>query len=493
MPSHPPPRPPLQLGGLLSELVPRHLMDPFERSLHAVLTDNPYGATTAIREAFGEGWLLSHLWDLLWRSHAVPAVPMPDSQLEYRDHFLLQYSKALGARPALWQLSAAYVIELMIPSKPKLAARKCLVQILQERVPRHKFALRKALHICEQFELEATAQQLVKKHFARSNTHAVRSSEAPPLLLADEAGALASRYETLANASLDEMQAILIARPKNNSAQACSTKEDVGSATMQLALLLRLTGPRHYSGPSWLPAFFELSRLLCQGVTQLPHAKAQWRIIQLFTDPNRPPQLLRRLLRLFAASEWQQASLHTLDVPMAASPRWARLRRAKVSAAVSDYGNEQPAVNELAFHVYYSSQDDCLTVSTAPHQVGILLFGVTDNYTMMTKALEIKRYSRHSSTEIVRELEGRTGTQTQFEQVVQCEASPLGVSCLFRPNQCLTCIFVTFPFSSNPLASVINISLYQLQLSLSLSHNLAEAVLHAGLSASKLAIWESGS
>merc|ERR1712070_614175 len=102
--------------------------------------------------------------------------------------------------------------------------------------------------------------------------------------------------------------------------------------------------------------------------------KAQWRIIQLFTDPNRPPQLLRRL----AASEWQQASLHTLDVPMAASPRWARLRCAKV---------------------------------------GILLFGVTDNYTMMTKALEIKRYSRHSSTEIVRELEGRTGTQTQFEQL----------------------------------------------------------------------------
>ena len=35
-------------------------------AIRACRADDPYGAMTAVRAFHGDGWLIAHLWDLLW-------------------------------------------------------------------------------------------------------------------------------------------------------------------------------------------------------------------------------------------------------------------------------------------------------------------------------------------------------------------------------------------------------------------------------------------
>lgn len=196
------------------------------------------------------------------------------------------------------------------------------------QVPRHAFALRKSLHICERFELEATAQQLLARHMAaHQRTQGVALPDAPHPLLADEEGLLAARHEALAQAALDETQRSVVAAFKALGARGAAGDSE-GAATVQLANLLRAAGPQHYSGPSWLPAFFELLGLLRRGAAQLPRAKARSLVLQLCNDPTTPRRLLLRLLQLLAAPEWQQG--HPPHAPMADSSLLTLLGRTEV-------------------------------------------------------------------------------------------------------------------------------------------------------------------
>ena len=239
--------------------MPQRLLDPFERSLYAALADDPWEATVAIREALGEGWLLSHLWDLIRRSNMVPPAPMPGSQLDCRDHFMLQYSKALGACPVLWQISVAYATELSMPLKPKATSKQWLKELLLQQVPRHTFALRKASSLCERLELEDIAQQLLISYFAACHKRIALRSEAPQPLLADKAGNLALRHEIVASASLNETHASLMTRSKSYCAKDYSgCPKSAIYATSQLAALLRAasvieTSPVRFPGglKSW--------------------------------------------------------------------------------------------------------------------------------------------------------------------------------------------------------------------------------------------------
>ena len=63
-----------QLGALLAQCTPAESLDPFQSVLVAILSDDPYAAMRAIRAAYGDGWLLAHLWDLLWRAGSVRAL-----------------------------------------------------------------------------------------------------------------------------------------------------------------------------------------------------------------------------------------------------------------------------------------------------------------------------------------------------------------------------------------------------------------------------------
>ena len=304
--------------------MPQRLLDPFERSLYAALADDPWEATVAIREALGEGWLLSHLWDLIRRSNMVPPAPMPGSQLDCRDHFMLQYSKALGACPVLWQISVAYATELSMPLKPKATSKQWLKELLLQQVPRHTFALRKASSLCERLELEDIAQQLLISYFAACHKRIALRSEAPQPLLADKAGNLALRHEIVASASLNETHASLMTRSKSYCAKDYSgCPKSAIYATSQLAALLRAASPPQYSGPSWLPSFFELVQLLRQGASRLLCAQAQLRVLQLVNNTKTPQSILFRLVRVFAATALPERRLHTpprqpmADLPLA--------------------------------------------------------------------------------------------------------------------------------------------------------------------------------
>lgn len=90
----------------------------FHRVLIAILSDDPYAAVGSIRDAFDEGWLLAHLWDMLWRAGAVGLDTMPNSEMLVRDHLLLQYAKALGACEGLWQLASLYASDLIVRQRP---------------------------------------------------------------------------------------------------------------------------------------------------------------------------------------------------------------------------------------------------------------------------------------------------------------------------------------------------------------------------------------
>ena len=58
-----------------------------------MLSDDPYGTLKAVRHAYGDGWLIAHLWDLLWRAGAVGVDLMPGSTLDVRSFLMLQRSR----------------------------------------------------------------------------------------------------------------------------------------------------------------------------------------------------------------------------------------------------------------------------------------------------------------------------------------------------------------------------------------------------------------
>ena len=65
----------LRDGGLLAACLPTEAeaaLPPFEKALVGCLRDNPYEMLEAARAGWGDGWLLAHMWDLLWRARRVP-------------------------------------------------------------------------------------------------------------------------------------------------------------------------------------------------------------------------------------------------------------------------------------------------------------------------------------------------------------------------------------------------------------------------------------
>ena len=110
-----------QLAQVLDRCLPpggRGRLDPFESVLVHILNDDPYGTLKAVRAAYGDGWLIAHLWDTLWRAGAVGVDSMPGSSLDVRSFLMLQHARALGSCPSLWQLSALYASDLLYPAAP---------------------------------------------------------------------------------------------------------------------------------------------------------------------------------------------------------------------------------------------------------------------------------------------------------------------------------------------------------------------------------------
>ena len=70
----------LRDGGLLAACLPTEAeaaLPPFEKALVGCLRDNPYEMLEAARAGWGDGWLLAHMWDLLWRARPAPPHPTP--------------------------------------------------------------------------------------------------------------------------------------------------------------------------------------------------------------------------------------------------------------------------------------------------------------------------------------------------------------------------------------------------------------------------------
>ena len=213
-----------QLGEVIDRCLPpaeRNSLDPFAAVLVSVLSDDPYGTLKAVRHAYGDGWLIAHLWDLLWRAGAVGVDLMPGSTLDVRSFLMLQHARALGTCPSLWQLSALYAVDLLEPAAPpapsaaalsaprsslggglfqaaggttqlntlgsaNAAARDSARAWLQELVtsqplPLHSVKLRKLLAFCEQHGMQADARALIGRaaNAKRAARQAAATATAP--------------------------------------------------------------------------------------------------------------------------------------------------------------------------------------------------------------------------------------------------------------------------------------------------------------------------
>ncbi|KAL1524496.1 hypothetical protein AB1Y20_019390 [Prymnesium parvum] len=220
-------------------------LNPFERALLAIIRDDPYSALGCISEAYGEGWLVAHLWDMLWRAGAVGVHVMPESTLSFRDHFFLQYAKALGARDGMWQLAALYATDLVQQQPP--CAREWLSQFLASQPPTHAVRVRKILAICEQLRLDGAAQAVFSRAAAakRSRRTAAAAAAPPDAMELCDGAPPSGEVEALAAAALRE---------------AADAQADA-PATMELRAMLRcegVGGPRYFAGPGWLPDFFRV-------------------------------------------------------------------------------------------------------------------------------------------------------------------------------------------------------------------------------------------
>ena len=273
----------------LSELLPSAacVQRPEERILLAALSDNPYACMDAVRDTYGDDWLLAHLYDLLCRAGEIRVdESTPEGRLE-RNFFMIQYAKKIGQELPMWQLSLQYLAPLLdIPQ-----ARACAANFLENQPIPHVIKLRKILEACERLGLKETAINIVERHCQKNMPEPIQFDDTT-LDITDEQSFKAASIEKIALRALD---AVL-----SNDAS-----ED---ALNKLRSLLRsggAAGPMYFDGPSWLQPFASIVEQLYRDPSQhallfshitslccgesLNHSVCRWNDVP-------PPRLTRRLL-----------------------------------------------------------------------------------------------------------------------------------------------------------------------------------------------------
>ena len=337
-----------QLPSLLAELVPsthEARNDPFQAIVIAILADDPWATLEKVRNAFGDGWLASHLWDLLSRAGIVGVDQMADKKLDVRSYLMLQYARALGTVPSLWQLAAQYAADLLCTPSAESAkkARELIGQLVREQPVPHVVKLRKLLALCEQHGMVDEARELVSRA-ARARAQSAQDGVARPAAAALDffvpAADATERLITIAECALD---AAVDA--------AASGAPLAGSAIAELRAMLRskgVGGARYYTGPKWLPLYVDLLELVTAmrptaggnvadvgmvmddaavggGGTGETAQRIQALLVTLATERNDvvgdilPNPLMRKLLQLVSGLGWAPAV--AVDVAVAVGGR----------------------------------------------------------------------------------------------------------------------------------------------------------------------------
>ena len=329
---------------MLDEVLPpneRARLDPYSSALVACLSDDPYASLRSMRSGFGDGWLISHLWDLLARAGAVGADVMSENGLEIRAYLLLQHARALGSCASLWQLSAHYAADLLVPggaatlgdaaaAQADDAARAWLRELVQsQQPPMHAVRLRKLLTLCEQYGMMDEAHALVSRaagakraakgvgelaEAAAAQAESMAMNTSSSSYAAAPAASSAAPLVDEAKGALNE--AIDAALVQDNGGRA---PED-GPATAALRALLRcegIGGGSYYAGPRWLPPFFSLLGLIASPKAAGPHASQQAKTLLIGLASGRvdsvgdglPDALMLELLR-FVGGLTKHATSH---------------------------------------------------------------------------------------------------------------------------------------------------------------------------------------
>ena len=314
-----------QLRDLLQQCLPEGAasLDAFQGILVAILSDDPYAALRAIRAAYGDGWLLAHLWDLFWRAGAVRASlrhpssplhpithhqpstpahpspplgtpahpspptspvwplqvgaddPMADTGMDVRSYLMLQHAKALGSSPPLWQLSAQYTEDLIdgAPSSalfppPRQTAQAEAVAAATAREARAwlcELVLKQPVdHVVKLRKLVALCERHrlhaeAEELIAKSARHKRALRYGEPASAAAEGGASPAMVSSQLEATAEKALDEAVERAK-----AAGLAEE-GRATAELRAMLRnegVGGARYYSGPRWLPPYFALLEVI---------------------------------------------------------------------------------------------------------------------------------------------------------------------------------------------------------------------------------------
>jgi len=315
---------PTRLRWDIHELLPSAEGLPLEeKAMLAILADNPYAARDAIRAAHGDGWLVTHLWDILWRARIVELGTFTaDSTLDSRQFSILQYAKALGEREPLWQLAVEYASDVQFNGQLCDEARAFIIDLLKrhETLRLHAFKVRKLLHVCERFNLTASAHELLnayetsqraKRGAAPAVAEFAARAAVPPieaLFSGDAVSTEDARLKTIAQQALEEALAISpLVRGGGSKAEAPMLAE--------LRAKLRsasLATPGFYDGPQWLPSYLGLLELLHSGTDDA--VKMRQLCISFFTVTlgavptfDVPQPVVDRLLALLAAVEKEPA------------------------------------------------------------------------------------------------------------------------------------------------------------------------------------------
>eukprot|EP00316_Scyphosphaera_apsteinii_P019901 CAMPEP_0119302894 /NCGR_PEP_ID=MMETSP1333-20130426/4407_1 /TAXON_ID=418940 /ORGANISM="Scyphosphaera apsteinii, Strain RCC1455" /LENGTH=681 /DNA_ID=CAMNT_0007305391 /DNA_START=22 /DNA_END=2067 /DNA_ORIENTATION=- len=298
-----------QVADLVRELVPPlHSLDAFQRALTGILSDDPYAAVQAIREAYGDGWLVAHLWDLLCRVSRVQVDQMQDSDLDFRQYLLLQYAKALGGCGPLWQLAVEYASDLVHPPSSCEPAREWIGQLLRGQPLLHSVKVRKLLQQCERHGLHQTAQLIISQWSQRGQEVPASKTNSPLDHVEDVE---AARLVQVASSALDEVltKGDVVSGIGGPAADGVSASGCEGPSMRELRLTLRgagLAGASYFSGPKWLPGYFELLEMLRTGVDQCDMQRFSLLCLNLCTadtplTAEPPPYALsHRVLQLLA-------------------------------------------------------------------------------------------------------------------------------------------------------------------------------------------------
>ena len=332
-----------ELEGQLPSLLDEARRDPFQAIVLAILADDPWATLKSVRDAFGDGWLASHLWDLLSRAGIVGVDQMADTGLDVRSYLMLQYARALGTVPSLWQLAAQYAADLLLTPSAESAARALIGQLVRDQPVPHVVKLRKLLALCEQHGMVDEARELVSRA-ARARAQSAQDGVARPAAAALDffvpAADATDRLITIAECALE---AAVDA--------AASGAPLAGSAIAELRAMLRskgVGGARYYTGPKWLPLYVDLLELVTAmrptaggnvadvgmvmddaavggGGTGETAQRIQALLVTLATERNDvvgdilPNPLMRKLLQLVSGLGWAPAV--AVDVAVAVGGR----------------------------------------------------------------------------------------------------------------------------------------------------------------------------